>query len=180
MARYTRLGNSPTPEQIRQAINELQGTAENPAVYPVYAIFKLSADQTGAATTNLVKFVTAVAKTGEVHANPSGVITLQPGWYKLTASIASSHSTGNSIDVAWYYDPSGANVEITRGLRGFQQNSDSSNTTNGGGSGDAVAFVHAAKIVQVGARIITAGGTSTIDAGYSRAVVEEVNPWEES
>jgi hypothetical protein len=179
VTRSTRLDSPPSGDawlkRAWRAITELQNAS--PAAAKRWAHLTLSANQTGVATTDLVKFNTFLAKRGDFAVTPAGLITLEPGYYRLTAALTADHSTANNIDVAWYHEPDGA--ELATAQRGFQLNSGATNDASGGVSGDAVAYLHVSSPTKVGARVEMAGGTSDIDASYARALIEEVDAWDD-
>jgi hypothetical protein len=126
----------------------------------------------------LIKIDTVVKANGTFSAT-AGLVRIPAGFWRLSAGIATTlDSTTDFTFCQWYLDPAGANTVISPGQYGVAQSTALNNATAGGLAGNAFALLHITAEAVVGLRLATADVTTvTVDAAYTKALIEEVSPW---
>jgi len=154
-----------------------------------WAIFHRTTDQTLLGTNGLVEFTHILRKRGDFAVDPLKGMRIPPGCWKLTCGMVATHTLTFSSNVIWYLDPIGKNAEMswtylgpkvnTAGMRGFALNTSTTNVNAGGLGTEAIGYMKNTNPTYVGVRIIVSGGTSTVHANWTKAMAEEIDPWDE-
>lgn len=201
MARRTRLSPPPTRDpwlsRLWRSVVELQDnvsslqrngitataktatTNTTDATAKRWAYYYLAADQTGVSDGDLVKVTTAHAKRGEISVDAAGVYALPEGYWRITAGLVCTGSGSTTTRWQWYKWPATSNWTLDMPGASIPT-SNTGNSCTGGLGGDAVAHVIASETpTYVGLRLQLSSGTTTIESGWSKVYIQEVDPWDE-